>query len=180
MSEGEVSEVIIEPKEKVVEALRLAVAETGLNDFLRRTGANPQLLERWLNGEEWIPLRVVREACNINTTNPNAPNHSKVLFECMAGAAFKVSLKGVTESRPPIRKEKRVEVPEEIKRRNMESLVSWGTALSFLILFTGVVGFFLGYSYGPTEAAIGALVGMFLGWISVAFIYFFKFFKKPT
>jgi len=66
------------------------MAEVGLSGLLRHHDHSLDLLEKWINGQEWIPLDVVKEACEINRRNPQAPSYSKVLSECTSGAHFRI------------------------------------------------------------------------------------------
>jgi len=241
-------EVVIEPRARIIETLKLAVKEIGLEEFARYTRRDRMVVERWLRGEEWIPLRVLRAACDINSRNPDAPVYSKVLFECIANVPFKVKIEvrkvqvpleappppkmvkpwRVVKTRfswiklarvigkrktqpqeiivlpPPLKKETKTAPQEAVKIEKMrlktfmrtiksrfkfpertekplpQVLISGGSLLAFILLITGLAGFFIGYAHGPTEAAKGAISGIFFGWIIVIIIYISKFLKKSS
>ena len=97
MAEKEASKILIEPSDKVVETLRLAVLDVGLDELIRRTGSSPDLVEKWINGEDWVPLDAVKEACAINRDRQDAPSHSKILSECTAGAKFRITAREEVE-----------------------------------------------------------------------------------
>ena len=63
MSESRQRGILIEPTDRVVETVRSAVLDVGLDEFLKRTGTDRGLLERWINGQEWVPVAIVKEAC---------------------------------------------------------------------------------------------------------------------
>ena len=181
MAETKPSKIVIEPSDRVVKALRLAVAEVGLDELLRRTGAPSELLEKWIKGEEWVPLNVVKESCNINRENPEAPAYSKILSECTAGAPFKVIVKGevekpavpiVKETMPPapqIPMEKTAKPKTKVARPEaFRKMVKVGTALSMILILGIVIGFLLG-------GFMGAVVGAILGYVlmtTVTFVFF--------
>jgi hypothetical protein len=68
-----------------------------MDKFLSRTGSSPSLLEKWINGEKWVPLDVVKEACEINRSREDAPSYSKILSECTAGAQFRITAREEVE-----------------------------------------------------------------------------------
>ncbi len=90
LTENEASQILIEPKSRVIETLRLAVLDVGIQELIRRTGSTPGLLEKWINGKEWVPLNVVKEACEINRNRQGSPSYSRILSECTADAQFKI------------------------------------------------------------------------------------------
>jgi hypothetical protein len=95
--EAESVGALIEPTSRIVETLRLAVLDVGMDKFLSRTGSSPSLLEKWINGEKWVPLDVVKEACEINRSREDAPSYSKILSECTAGAQFRITAREEVE-----------------------------------------------------------------------------------
>lgn len=91
MADKELSKILIEPKNRIVETLRLAMLDVGVDELIRRTGTTADLLEKWINGKEWVPLDVVKEACEINRSRQDVPSHFKVLSECTSGAQFRMT-----------------------------------------------------------------------------------------
>jgi hypothetical protein len=163
----ETSKVIIEPQTRVVEALRLALAQMGPDDFLRRVEAAPASLEKWVNGQEWIPMRVVSEACEINCRNQEAPPHYKTLSECASGARFRITAGEEVEKQEAVVVERIASIQDEIpekgaeettataaKRKASFQIVRVAAALFFVPIIGAALGFLLG---GPLEAAAGAI-----------------------
>lgn len=91
LTEKEGTRVLIEPTSRVVNTLRLAVGEVGPSELLRHHDYSLDLLEKWTNGQAWIPLDLVKEACEINRRNSESPSYSKVLSECTSGAHFRIA-----------------------------------------------------------------------------------------
>jgi len=163
----ETSKVLIEPRTRVVEAVRLALAQVGPDDFLRRVEATPAPLEKWVNGQEWIPMRVVNEACEINRKNQEAPPHYKTLSECTSGAQFRITtgeevekleaatVEGMTLTQDEISKKGREETTATvIKPKASFQIVKVTLALFFVPMIGAALGFLLG---GPSGAAAGAI-----------------------
>lgn len=187
MAKKKTSKIVIEPGNRVVEALRLAVAEVGVDELLQRTSATPELLEKWINGEEWVPLNVVKEACDINRKNPEASSHFKILSECTAGYSFKIMVKKearkpatpiVKEIIPPaphIPAEKIAEPKAKaLKPEAARQMVTVGTALFIIPILSVVIGFLLG-------GFMGAVVGSIFGFVIImtfTFVFFVLLPKK--
>ena len=185
MDETKPSKVVIEPGDRVVEALRLALAEVGVEELLRRTGATPDLLEKWINGENWVPLNVVKEACDINRKNPEAPSYCKILSECTAGASFEIMVEKevekpaastVKEIMPPA-----LHIPAEriaepkakaVKPEAFRQMVKVCTALFIIPILSVVIGFLLG-------GFMGAVVGAIFGYVIITAFTFVFFVLLP-
>lgn len=101
MAEKEGTRVLIEPSNRVIDTLRLALADVGPRRLLHQHNYSLDLLEKWTNGQEWVPLDVVKEACEINRRNSQAPSYSKILSECTSGAHFRISGEEETEKAGP-------------------------------------------------------------------------------
>jgi len=185
LAETKPSKIIIEPSDRVVEALRLAVAEVGVDELLRRTSAPHELLEKWINGEERVPLNVVMEACDINRNNPEAPSYSKILSECTTGASFEIVVEQeiekpeapvVKEIMPPppsIPAEKMAESKAKaLKSEAARQMVTVGTALFIIPILSVVLGFLL-------EGFMGAVVGAILGFVIITTLTFVFFVLLP-
>ena len=164
----ETSKVLIEPRTKVVEAVRLALAQVGPDDFLRRVEAIPASLEKWVNGQEWIPMRVVGEACEINRKNQEAPPHCKTLSECASGARFRITAGEEVEKQEAAVVERITLIQDEISEKGVEEttataikpkasfqIVKVTVALFFVPMMGAALGFLLG---GPLGAAAGAIL----------------------
>jgi methyl coenzyme M reductase subunit C-like uncharacterized protein (methanogenesis marker protein 7) len=163
----ETSKVIIEPQTRVVEALRLALAQIGPDDFLIRAKATPAILEKWVNGQEWIPLHVVGEACKINRRNREAPAYTKTLSECTSGVRFRIRAgeeveklrEAVVEGITSIQDQSLTKGPEEraatpAKPKAPHNIVSIAVVLFIVPLMGGAFGFLFG---GPMRAAVATI-----------------------
>ena len=169
MVERKPSNVVIQPSDRVIETLRLAMAEAGVEELLERTRAPSELLMEWASGEKWVPIDVVREACDINGRNPKAPSHSRILSECTAGASFKIVVdeeanepaapivKRVVPPAPWIPPEEEVKPsPKAFTAKAFRRIATFGIAIFIVPILTIVTGFFFEGSMG---AVTGALVG---------------------
>jgi len=173
LARKEGSKVLIEPSSRVVEALRLAMAEVGLDELVRRTGSSSGLMEKWVNGSEWVPLDVIKEVCEINRNLPEAPSYSKNLSECTSGTRFRITAREEVE-KPTAPVETEVAPPEAetlAKRFEKPSTVAKGqdvprqitkiAMLLFIIPLAGAVtGFLAG---GPWGAVIGTVTSYVIG-----------------
>jgi hypothetical protein len=190
LTETEPSRVVVEPNDKILRTLKLAIAEIGLDKFLQRTNTSPEMLEKWINGKEWVPLHIVKESCDINRKNPNAPSYSKILFECTAGASFKVIVEKEPK-KPKVPTVKEVKIPpimpsiprvpikevikpekEIVKPKVFQQMIKIGIVLFAIPVLSVIVGFLFG---GFTGAVIGAISGYI---IIVAFAFIFHF-RRP-
>lgn len=187
MAETKPPKIVIEPSDRVVEALRLAVAEVGVEELLRRTSAPHELLEKCINGEEPVPLNVITEACDINRKNPEAPSYSKILSECTVGASFEIMVeREVEKSAAPVVKEIMPPAPhiptEKIaepkgkasKPEAVRQMAMVGAALFIIPILSVVIGFLLG---GFTGAVVGAIFG-FVVTTAFTFVFFVLLPKK--
>lgn len=180
MTERETSKILIEPSSKVIETLRLALLDVGLDELVRRTSASPDLLEKWVNGVEWVPLGAVKEACEINRNRQNAPSYSQALSECTAGAQFRITAREEIEKRtarisgevmPP-----EPEIPTRIlekqsavqRRSDATRQVAKVAIAMFLFPLLGAVA---GFLVGGPEGAVTGTVSSFVVATALAFLF---------
>jgi len=170
LARNEASKVLIEPSSRVVETLRLAIAEVGLDELVRRTGSSSGLMEKWVNGSEWVPLDVIKEVCEINRNLPEAPSYSKNLSECTSGTRFRITAREEVE-KPIAPVETEVTPPKAETFAEKPSTVARGQEVSrqitkiaivlFIIPLAGAVtGFLAG---GPWGAVIGTVTSYVIG-----------------
>lgn len=187
MAETKPSKIVIDPSDRVVEALRLAVVKVGVEELLKRTNVPHKLLEKWINGEERVPLNVVIEACEINRNNQEAPSYSKILSECTTGASFgivveqeieKPEAKVVKEimSLPPYIPAQKIAEPKvkALKSEAVRQMVRVSAALFSIPILSVVLGFLF-------EGFIGAVAGAILGFViitALTFVFFVLFPKQ--
>lgn len=180
MNKKERPKVLIEPSSRVVETLRVALLEVGLDELARRTGSSPELMEKWVNGIEWVPLDVIKEVCEINRNLPDAPSYSKVLSECTSGAQFRITAReevekpavrvGVEVAPPKAeRSAERVEKPCTATRgpRVSRQITKVAIVLFIVPLAGAVMGFLGGGVWGAvigtvTSYAVGTALALLL------------------
>lgn len=173
MARKEASKVLIEPSGKVVETLRLAMAEVGLDELVRRTGSSSELMEKWVNGSEWVPLDVIKEVCEVNRNLPEAPSYSKNLSECTSGTRFRITAREEVEKpATPVEAEVAPSKDETLAERfEKPSTVARGPGVSrqitkvaivlFIVPLAGAaIGFLAG---GPWGAVIGTVTSYVIG-----------------
>lgn len=171
MSEGGSGGILIEPTIKVVETVRSAVLDMGLDEFLRRTGASRRIVERWINGEEWVPVSVVKEACEINRKHPDAPSYSKILSECTSGAQLRIAAGGEikrpeaaivapTKAVPTVVPTERPRKPSAlpIRREVSNQIIKIAVALFFIPIIGAAIGFRFWGAFGAVVTAITSYV----------------------
>lgn len=176
MASTEKSRILIEPSSKVVEALRLALAGVGLEELVQSTGSSPELIERWVNGSEWVPLEVVKRICEINRSVPEAPDHSKNLSECTKGVRFRIiAREKAEESTTPIGTKitlsnAEISIKDQgragRKRRVYDKITRIAVVLFVVPLVGAAVGFLVGELWG---AVIGTVTGYIMG-IALTFL----------
>jgi len=173
LAKKEASRVLIEPSGRVVEALRLAIVEVGLDELVRRTGSSSELMEKWVNGSEWVPIGVIKEVCEINRNIPDAPSYSKVLSECTSGAQFRITAREEiekptapvgAEAAPPKAETlaKRFEKPSTVARGpEVSRQITKIAVVLFVVPLAGaVIGFLGGGLWG---AVIGTVTSYAIG-----------------
>jgi hypothetical protein len=179
------SKVLIEPQQKVLETLQLAVRQVGLEAFSKRVEVNEEQLKRMLVGEQWIPMYTIREACEINKYT-GGPTYTKSVSSCIEGTLMKME-----GGEPTERRETAVTV-EEIKPKETEKaektaidkekyareeaainrILLLSTGLSAVIFVLGVVGYWIGKNYGPFYAGVGLFSGIIVSFIIILLIIF--------
>jgi len=149
------------------------MAEVGLDELVRRTGSSSELIEKWVNGSEWVPLDVIKEVCEINRNLPEAPSHSKNLSECTSGTRFRITTREEIEKpTEPVRAEaapakaetlaKGLEEPSAVARRpGVSRQITKVAIVLFIVPLAGAVaGFLAGGLWG---AVIGTVMSYVIG-----------------
>jgi len=144
-----------------------------LHELVRRTGSSSQLMEKWANGSEWVPLDVIKEVCEINRNLPEAPSYSKNLSECTSGTRFRITAREEVEKpATPVRTEvpppeaetlaKRLKKPSTATRVPEASRQITKVAIVlFIVPLTGAVTGFL--AAGPWGAVVGTVTSYVIG-----------------
>jgi F0F1-type ATP synthase assembly protein I len=160
-----------------VDSIKLALQNFDKREFLRQVNATEQDLERWLSSEEYIPLDVVRKACEINRLR-GAPEQYSYLFDCLKGSEVRLSSSVREQVRAPPRKPKlptkaRI-ITAKPKRRDFTAVEALKMSSAFLLMLILGYAFYslaqnLLPSYSPHFFVLGALLGL-----ALAFVYVFS------
>ena len=144
-----------------------------MDEFVRRTGSSSVLIEKWVNGNEWVPLDVIKEVCEINRSLPEAPSYSKNLSECTSGTRFRITAREEIEKpTEPVGAEAAPAKAETLaKGFEKPSTVARGPGASrqitkvaivlFIVPLAGAVAGFL--AGGPWGAVIGTVTSYIIG-----------------
>jgi len=144
-----------------------------LDKFAHRTGSSCELIEKWVNGSEWVPLDVIREVCEINRNLPEAPSYSKNLSECTSGTRFRITAREEIEKptepvgaeAAPAKAEtlaKGFEKPGAVARGpEVSRQITKVAIVLFIVPLAGAVAGFL--AGGPWGAVIGTVTSYIVG-----------------
>jgi len=173
------SRVLIEPQQKVLESLQLAVRQVGLEAFSKRVEVDEEQLKRMLCGEQWIPMHTIREACEINKY-ASGPAYTRSVSSCIEGTLMKMETAEPTERKEmaftveeikPKETEKVEKTAVDQEKRAREEAVNrvllLGTGLSTLIFVLPVVGYLIGKNYGEFYAGVGLFSGIIVSFIII-------------
>lgn len=170
--------VFVEPVEKVVETLKLAVVRVGVKGFSQRVRTSQELIEDWVSSKSWVPIAVLRAACEINKEFPDAPPYTKNLSKCIEGVQLRIPPEELElESKPII-----AEATEELtSHKGLEQrekpfssyrILIFSTFLCSIIFILSVIGYIVGRSYGILYAGAGLFIGIILGLGLTIFLIF--------
>jgi len=144
-----------------------------LDEFVRRTGSSSVLIEKWVNGNEWVPLDVIKEVCEINRSLPEAPSYCKNLSECTSGTRFRITAREEIEKpTEPVGAEEAPAKAETLaKGFEKPGAATRGPGVSrqitkvaivlFIVPLAGAVAGFL--AGGPWGAVIGTVTSYIIG-----------------
>jgi len=172
--------VLVEPSDKVVEALRLAVKRVGVDEFSKKAQISPGLIEDLVDRKTWIPLATLRVACEINKDFPEAPLYTKSIARCIEGVQLRIPPEELKlERKPPIAEAAEVPAPikeppikRETKAFPVYRMLIISTALCFMIFGLSFGGYLIGRGYGILYAGAGLFLGIILGLILTVFLIF--------
>jgi len=172
--------VLVEPSDKVVETLRLAVKRVGIDEFSKKAQISPGLIEDLVNRKAWIPLAALRVACEINKASPDASSYTKSIARCIEGVQLRIPPEELKlERKPPITEV--AEVPAHIKQPPIKQetkafpvyrMLIISTALCSMIFGLSFGGYLIGRGYGILYAGAGLFLGIILGLILTVFFIF--------
>lgn len=172
--------VCVEPSDNAVETLRLAVKHVGVDEFSKKAQISPELIEDLVNRKTWIPLVVLKVACEINKDSPEAPLYTKSIARCIEGVQLRIPPEELKLERKPMIKEA-AEVPAPIKEAPVKLETQAFPAYRMLIISTGLCamifilsfgGYLIGKGYGILYAGAGLFLGIILGLILTVFLIF--------
>lgn len=168
-------EIYIEPTEKVLKALKTAMETLGRDEYIKRLKIKEEELEKWINGEEWIPMKVLYETCKINLKH-NKPYNT--LSEVIDKATV-ISKKEVKEERGSIEvKEEIKEVEEKVIDKRIEEegkrlfkfMISRSIVLLSLMIPLILLGYTVGNRISEFYAGIGIVIGVVI-WLVIITTY---------
>lgn len=166
-------EMYVEPTEKVVKALKTALETLGKEEYLKRIGVKEEELNKWINGEEWVPLRTLYETCRINLKH-NKPYNT--LYEVIEKATIiskgKMGREVKMEKENVKMKEDKSEVIdkriEEEGRRIFRFLISRSIMLISLMIPLALIGYMIGAKISEFYAGIGMVIGIVIWLIAIS------------
>ena len=172
--------VLVEPSDKVVETLRLALKRVGIEEFSRKAQISPRVIEDLVNRKAWIPLAALRIACETNKDFPEAPLYTKSISRCIEGVQLRIPPEELKlERRPPIAKVPEIPTPIKEAPIKMETkalptyrILIISTVLCAMIFILSFGGYLMGRDYGILYAGAGLFLGIILGLILTVFFIF--------
>jgi len=179
------SKVLIEPQQKVLETLHLSVRQIGLEAFSKKVEINEEQLKRILCGEQWIPVHIIREACEINKY-AGGPSYTRSVSSCIEGALMTVETVKSTEGKEtaftveeikPKETEKveKIAIDQEKYAREeaaINRVLLLSTGLSAVIFVLGVIGYLIGKNYGQFYAGVGLFSGIIVSFVIILLMIF--------
>ncbi|MEM0212492.1 MAG: hypothetical protein QXO82_04180 [Candidatus Methanomethylicia archaeon] len=168
-------EIYIEPTEKVLKALKTAIETLGRDEYLKRLKIKEEELEKWINGEEWIPMKILYETCRINLRHNKPYNTLSEVIE----KATVISRRGGLEEKESIKvKEEVKEVKEKVVDERIEDegkrlfrfMISRSIALLSLMIPLILMGYTIGSRISEFYAGIGVVIGVVI-WLLIITTY---------
>lgn len=170
--------MFVEPTPRVIEALKTAIKTIGLEKFLLEVKASKNDVEKWITGEEWVPLSAIIIACRINRSYGRSFNTlSKVIQDSVIVVEKPILKKKVLkddvkkrEIKITVQKERET---EEIIRKRKELfnvLMIKSTLLLALMIPFILLGYFIGSMHNKTSANIGMVTGIIV-WLFIIIAY---------
>lgn len=159
-------DLYVEPTEKVLNAIKTAMETIGRENFIIRVKVESTKIDDWMKRTEYVPIRVIYEACKINMEN-NKPYNS--IQKVVEGAKIIIKSKG------GMREEARIERKATIEEMRRERIVfRYMMTKSIILLLTMipliVLGYFLGRMISEFYAGIGMTIGVFI-WLIIITVY---------
>ena len=159
-------DLYVEPTEKVLNAIKTAMETIGRENFIIRVKVESTKIDDWMKRAEYVPIRVIYEACKINMEN-NKPYNS--IQKVVEGAKIIIKSKG------GMREEARIERKATIEEMRRERIVfRYMMTRSIILLLTMipliVLGYFLGRMISEFYAGIGMTIGVFI-WLIIITVY---------
>lgn len=168
-------EIYVEPTEKVLKALKIAMETLGKDEYLKRLRIKEEEFDKWINGEEWIPMKVLYETCRINLKHNKPYNTLSEVIE----KATVISKKGGVEEREGIRVQEEIkEVEKEVVDKRIEDegkrlfkfMISRSIVLLSLMIPLILMGYAIGSRISEFYAGIGVVIGVIM-WLVIITTY---------
>lgn len=159
-------DLYVEPTEKVLNAIKTAMETIGRENFIIRVKVESTKIDDWMKRAEYVPIRVIYEACKINMEN-NKPYNS--IQKVVEGAKI------IIKSKEGVKEEARIERKATIEEMRRERIVfRYMMTRSIILLLTMipliVLGYFLGRMISEFYAGIGMTIGVFI-WLIIITVY---------
>ncbi|HYB92682.1 MAG TPA: hypothetical protein VED00_00845 [archaeon] len=179
------SRVLIEPQQKVLETLQLAVRQVGLETFSKRVDVDEEHLNKMLVGEQWIPMYMVREACEINKY-AGGPPYTRYVSSCIEGTLMRMegvefnegaeTAANVKEIKPKeTKKVEKIALDKEKYAREEASvnrMLIISACLPVIIFVLAIMGYLIGKNYGQFYAGVGLFAGIIISLIVILLTIF--------
>jgi hypothetical protein len=162
---------------KAVDSIKLALQNFDKKEFLKEVKATEEDLKRWLTSGGYIPLDVVRKACEINRLR-GAPEEYSYLYSCLRGSEVKLSLpikRSVHEPTPKLKLPAKVKViSTKPKRHDFAAAEVLKMSSAFLLtLIFGYALYALAQNIAPLYSLHFFVLGSLIGLV-MAFVYVFS------
>jgi uncharacterized membrane protein (DUF485 family) len=162
----------VEPTEKVLNAIKTAMETIGREKFMVTVNVEDAKINNWIKRTEYIPIRVIYEACRINMEN-NKPYNS--LQKVVEGAKIIIKSKEGMEGVGKFGEEATIKEAKGVVRE--KDMFRYMMTRSIMLLLTMIplilIGYFLGRMVSEFYAGIGITVGILI-WLILIITYLIK------
>lgn len=169
MAEG----VFVEPTEKVLKALKTAMETIGKEGLIKEINVSEIELNRWLNGEEWIPLKTLYEICKINSKYNKPYNTLSNVIEAATVISRGRKEEKIVKSREEVKEERKEDVEKKLNEergRTFRFMIIRSTMLLSLMVPLIILGYVIGRGISEFYAGIGMVLGIIV-WLLIITTY---------
>ncbi|MEM3615093.1 MAG: hypothetical protein QXX09_00395 [Candidatus Methanomethylicia archaeon] len=169
MAEG----VFVEPTEKVLKALKTAMETLGKEELIKEINVSEMELNRWLNGEEWIPLKTLYEICKINSKYNKPYNTLSNVIEKATVISRGRKEEKTIEEKVEIEEERKEDFEKKLNEergRIFRFMIIRSTMLLSLMIPLIILGYIIGKGISEFYAGIGMVLGIVI-WLLIITTY---------